>query len=141
MSRRRVVVTGLGPCVSGREHGCRGLGQVAGKSGIATVTKFDHSALAVHFAGEVKGFNAEVTSRPRKPATWIRSSTMASPQRRSQALKDSGYEVTEANAERIGVLVGSGIGGLPMIEDTHAELTNRGPRRISRSSCRARSSI
>ncbi|WP_446513635.1 beta-ketoacyl synthase N-terminal-like domain-containing protein, partial [Photobacterium sp. DNB22_13_2] len=48
-----------------------------------------------------------------------------------QALKDSGLEITEANAERIGVLVGSGIGGLPMIEDTHAEYTNRGPRRIS----------
>ncbi|MCP2899157.1 beta-ketoacyl-ACP synthase II, partial [Salmonella enterica subsp. enterica serovar Typhimurium] len=49
----------------------------------------------------------------------------------TQALRDSGLEVTEANADRIGVLVGSGIGGLPMIEDTHAELTNRGPRRIS----------
>ncbi|GAB7547352.1 beta-ketoacyl-ACP synthase II [Cupriavidus sp. 8B] len=103
---------------------------VAGKSGIATVTKFDHSALAVHFAGEVKGFNAEdyiPAKEARHMDTFIHYGIAAG----SQALKDSGYEVTEANADRIGVLVGSGIGGLPMIEDTHAELTNRGPRRIS----------
>jgi 3-oxoacyl-[acyl-carrier-protein] synthase II len=57
-----------------------------------------------------------------------------------QAIQDSGLTVTEENAERIGVMIGSGIGGLPLIEETQAELTNRGPRRISRSSCRPRSS-
>ena len=131
MSRRRVVVTGLGlvsPVGNTVAEGWANL--VAGKSGIATVTKFDHSALAVHFAGEVKGFNAEdyiPAKEARHMDTFIHYGIAAG----SQALKDSGYEVTEANADRIGVLVGSGIGGLPMIEDTHAELTNRGPRRIS----------
>jgi 3-oxoacyl-[acyl-carrier-protein] synthase II len=103
---------------------------VAGKSGIATITKFDHSALAVHFAGEVKGFNVEeyvpAKEAPRMD-TFIHFGIAAG----TQALKDSGLEVTEENAERIGVLVGSGIGGLPMIEDTQMELANRGPRRIS----------
>ncbi|MBY4947087.1 beta-ketoacyl-ACP synthase II [Cupriavidus respiraculi] len=131
MSRRRVVVTGLGlvsPVGNTVAEGWANL--VAGQSGIATITKFDHSALAVHFAGEVKGFNAEeyipAKEAPRMD-TFIHYGIAAG----TQALKDSGLEVTEENAERIGVLVGSGIGGLPMIEDTHSELTNRGPRRIS----------
>jgi 3-oxoacyl-[acyl-carrier-protein] synthase II len=83
---------------------------VAGKSGIATITKFDHSPFAVHFAGEVKGFNAEdyiPAKEARNMDTFIHFGIAAG----SQALKDSGLEVTEANAERIGVLVGSGIGG------------------------------
>jgi len=103
---------------------------VAGKSGIATITKFDHSALAVHFAGEVKGFNAEdyiPAKEARHMDTFIHFGIAAG----SQALKDSGLEITEENADRIGVLVGSGIGGLPMIEETQIELSNRGPRRIS----------
>jgi 3-oxoacyl-[acyl-carrier-protein] synthase II len=103
---------------------------VAGKSGIATITKFDHSALSVHFAGEVKGFNAEdyiPAKEARAMDTFIHFGIAAG----TQALKDSGLEVTDANAERIGVLVGSGIGGLPLIEETHAVLTERGPRRIS----------
>ncbi|WP_454721939.1 MULTISPECIES: beta-ketoacyl-ACP synthase II [Cupriavidus] len=131
MSRRRVVVTGLGlvsPVGNTVAEGWANL--VAGQSGIATITKFDHSALAVHFAGEVKGFNAEdyiPAKEARHMDTFIHFGIAAG----TQALKDSGYVVTEANADRVGVLVGSGIGGLPMIEDTHAELTNRGPRRIS----------
>ncbi|MGM3275925.1 beta-ketoacyl-ACP synthase II [Ralstonia sp. 24A2] len=132
MSRRRVVVTGLGlvsPVGNSVAEAWANL--VAGKSGIATITKFDHSALAVHFAGEVKGFNVEEYGIPaneaRRMDTFIHYGIAAG----VQALKDSGLEVTEANADRIGVLVGSGIGGLPMIEDTHAEYTNRGPRRIS----------
>ncbi len=131
MSRRRVVVTGLGlvsPVGNTVAEGWANL--VAGKSGIATVTKFDHSALSVHFAGEVKGFNAEdyiPAKEARNMDTFIHFGIAAG----AQALKDSGLEVTEANAERIGVLVGSGIGGLPLIEETHATLTERGPRRIS----------
>ncbi|KHK58794.1 3-oxoacyl-ACP synthase [Ralstonia sp. A12] len=132
MSRRRVVVTGLGlvsPVGNSVAEAWANL--VAGKTGIATITKFDHSALAVHFAGEVKGFNVEDYGIPaneaRRMDTFIHYGIAAG----VQALKDSGLEVTEANADRIGVLVGSGIGGLPMIEDTHAEYTNRGPRRIS----------
>jgi len=131
VSRRRVVVTGLGlvsPVGNTVAEGWANL--VAGKSGIATITKFDHSALSVHFAGEVKGFNAEdyiPAKEARHMDTFIHFGIAAG----TQALKDSGLEVTEANAERIGVLVGSGIGGLPMIENTQMELANRGPRRIS----------
>lgn len=131
MSRRRVVVTGLGlisPVGNSVADGWANL--VAGKSGIATVTKFDHTNLAVHFAGEVKGFNVEdyvSAKEARQMDTFIHYGIAAG----VQALKDSGLEVTEANAERVGVMVGSGIGGLPMIEDTHATYAERGPRRIS----------
>jgi 3-oxoacyl-[acyl-carrier-protein] synthase II len=103
---------------------------LAGKSGIATVTKFDHSNLSVHFAGEVKGFNIEdyiPAKEARHMDTFIHYGIAAG----SQAFRDSGLVVTDENAERIGVLVGSGIGGLPMIEETHTEYTNRGARRIS----------
>ncbi len=130
-SRRRVVVTGLG-CVSpvGNTVASSWDALIAGKSGIATITKFDASAFSTTFAGEVKGFNVE-DYMPGKEArhmdTFIHYGMAAG----IQAMQDSGLEVTEANAEHIGVIVGSGIGGLPMIEQTHAELTNRGPRRIS----------
>ncbi|MDR5662797.1 beta-ketoacyl-ACP synthase II, partial [Burkholderia cenocepacia] len=103
---------------------------VAGKSGIATVTKFDASNLACHFAGEVKGFSAEEyipAKEARNMDTFIHYGIAAG----VQAIKDSGLEVTEANAERIGVLVGSGIGGLPMIEDTHQTYVDRGARRMT----------
>ncbi|AMP38106.1 MULTISPECIES: beta-ketoacyl-ACP synthase II [Ralstonia solanacearum species complex] len=131
MSRRRVVVTGLGlvsPVGNSVAEGWANL--VAGKSGIATVTKFDPSNLAVHFAGEVKGFNVEEylsAKDARQMDTFIHYGIAAG----VQALRDSGLEVNEANADRAGVLVGSGIGGLPMIEDTHSTYVERGPRRIS----------
>jgi len=131
VSRRRVVVTGLGlisPVGNNVADGWANI--VAGKSGIATVTKFDHSNLAVHFAGEVKGFNVEeyISAKDaRQMDTFIHYGIAAG----AQALKDSGLEVTEANAERVGVLVGSGIGGLPMIEDTHNDYLSGGPRKIS----------
>lgn len=129
--RRRVVVTGLG-CVSpvGNTVTDAWNALLEGKSGIATITKFDATPFSTNFAGEVKGFNVE-DYMPAKEArhmdTFIHYGMAAS----MQAITDSGLEVTEANAERIGVIVGSGIGGLPLIEETHAELTNRGPRRIS----------
>ena len=130
-NRRRVVVTGLG-CISpvGNTVASSWDALLAGKSGIATITKFDASAFSTHFAGEVKGFNIEdyiPGKEARHMDTFIHYGMAAG----MQAMQDSGLEVTEANAERIGVLVGSGIGGLPMIEQTHAELTSRGPRRIS----------
>lgn len=129
--QRRVVVTGLG-CVSpiGNSVSSAWEALLAGQSGIATISRFDASAFSTHFAGEVKGFNVE-DYMPGKEArhmdTFIHYGMAAG----MQAMQDSGLEVTEHNAERIGVIVGSGIGGLPMIEHTHAELTNRGPRRIS----------
>ena len=129
--QRRVVVTGLG-CVSpiGNSVTSAWEALLAGQSGIATITRFDASPFSTHFAGEVKGFNVE-DYMPGKEArhmdTFIHYGMAAG----IQAMQDSGLQVTEQNAERIGVIVGSGIGGLPMIEQTHAELTNRGPRRIS----------
>ncbi|MEY3356678.1 MAG: beta-ketoacyl-[acyl-carrier-protein] synthase [Pseudomonadota bacterium] len=129
--RRRVVVTGLG-CISpvGNTITQAWSSLVAGKTGIATVTKFDHSGLSVHFAGEVKDFNVEAylpAKEARHMDTFIHYGIAAG----LQAIEDSGLEITEANAERIGAFVGSGIGGLPLIEETHTEYTNRGARRIS----------
>jgi len=135
MSRRRVVVTGLGlisPVGITVAEGWANL--LAGRSGIANITKFDASNFACKFAGEVKGFQVE-DYFPAKDArhmdTFIHYGLAAS----IQAVRDAGLAtndaLTEEQAERIGVLVGSGIGGLPLIEDTHAELTNRGPRRIT----------
>ncbi len=128
---RRVVVTGLG-CVSpvGNSVASAWDAVISGKSGIATITKFDASNFSTHFAGEVKNFNIE-SYIPAKEArhmdTFIHFGMAAG----MQAMQDCGLEVTEANADRIGVIVGSGIGGLPLIEDTHAEFEKRGPRRIS----------
>ena len=135
MSRRRVVVTGLGlvsPVGNTVAEGWANL--VAGRSGIANITKFDASAFACRFAGEVKGFDVE-TYMPAKEArhmdTFIHYGMAAS----IQAVQDAGLPVgdalTETTAERIGVMVGSGIGGLPMIEHTDGEYRERGPRRIS----------
>ena len=135
MSRRRVVVTGLGlvsPVGNTVAEGWANL--LAGRSGIATITKFDASNFACQFAGEVKGFQVE-DYFPAKDArhmdTFIHYGLAAS----IQAVRDAGLatnaDLSEEEAERIGVVVGSGIGGLPLIEDTHAELVNRGPRRIT----------
>ena len=130
-NRRRVVVTGLG-LVSpvGNDVNSAWDNLLIGKSGIATIAKFDSSGLSVNFAGEVKNFNIEdyiSAKEARHMDTFIHFGIAAG----TQAFKDSGIEVTEANSERIGVLVGSGIGGLPMIENTHQELVTRGARRIS----------
>jgi 3-oxoacyl-[acyl-carrier-protein] synthase II len=135
MSRRRVVVTGLGlisPVGNSVTEGWANL--VAGRSGIANITKFDASNFACKFAGEVKGFNVEEyfpAKEARHMDTFIHYGLAAS----IQAVRDAGLPVNDAlseeQAERIGVLVGSGIGGLPLIEETHAELAARGPRRVS----------
>jgi 3-oxoacyl-[acyl-carrier-protein] synthase II len=135
MSRRRVVVTGLGlvsPVGNSVEEGWANV--LAGRSGIVNITKFDASAFSCRFAGEVKGFKVE-DYFPAKDArhmdTFIHYGLAAS----IQAVRDSGLrtndELTEEEAERIGCLVGSGIGGLPLIEDTHGEYMTRGPRRIT----------
>jgi 3-oxoacyl-[acyl-carrier-protein] synthase II len=128
---RRVVVTGLGLISPvGNSVATAWDNLIAGRTGIATITKFDHSALSVHFAGEVKEFNVEEyisAKEARHMDTFIHYGIAAG----TQAIRDSGLEVNDQNAERIGVLVGSGIGGLPMIEETNAELLSRGPRRIS----------
>ena len=135
MGRRRVVVTGLGLISPVGNSVAEGWGNlIAGKTGIANVTKFDASALSCRFAGEVKGFNVE-DYFPAKDArhmdTFIHYGMAASIQAVRDAGLTTGDELSEDQAERIGVMVGSGIGGLPMIEQTHEEYRTRGPRRIS----------
>ena len=131
MSRRRVVITGLGiVCPVGNDVPTAWANLVAGRSGISTISRFDAGAFPTRIAGEVRGFDV-AQYLPAKEArhfdTFVHYGIAAG----LQALRDSGIEVTEANAERIGVIIGSGIGGLPLIEATHAELTQRGPRRVS----------
>ena len=129
--QRRVVITGLG-CVSpvGNTLAESWNAVVEGRSGIATITKFDATPFTTHIAGEVKGFRIEdyiPAKEARHMDTFIHYGMAAG----IQAMQDSGLEVTPENATRIGVIVGSGIGGLPLIEETHAELVSRGPRRVS----------
>lgn len=135
MSRRRVVVTGLG-CVSpvGNTVEAAWANLLAGKSGIDKITKFDASAFSAQIAGEVKGFDLESyisAKEARTMDTFIHYGIAAA----VQAVQDSGLATGEALGEepatRIGVVIGSGIGGLPMIENTHTELVARGPRRIT----------
>jgi 3-oxoacyl-[acyl-carrier-protein] synthase II len=135
MSRRRVVVTGLG-CISpvGNTVAESWSSLLAGRSGIDLITKFDAGSFACKFAGEVKGFELEKyigTKEARTMDTFIHYGIAAA----VQAVEDSGLPTGEnlgdEQATRIGCLIGSGIGGLPLIEETHAEYTNRGPRRIS----------
>ena len=135
MSRRRVVVTGLGlvsPVGNTVAEGWANL--VAGRSGIDLITKFDASAFACRFAGEVKGFQIEdyiPAKEARHMDTFIHYGMAASIQAVQDAGLPHGDALTEDTAERIGCLVGSGIGGLPLIEQTQIEYAARGPRRIS----------
>lgn len=128
---RRVVVTGLGIISPvGNDIASAWDSIVAGRSGIGPVTRFDASGFPTRIAGEVKGFDVAAYMSPKEARhfdTFIHYGIAAG----SQALRDSGIEVSEANADRIGVVIGSGIGGLPLIEETHAELTSRGVRRVS----------
>jgi 3-oxoacyl-[acyl-carrier-protein] synthase II len=135
MSRRRVVVTGLGlvsPVGNTVAEGWSNL--VAGQSGIDLITKFDASGFACRFAGEVKGFQIEEyisAKEARHMDTFIHYGMAASMQAVRDAGLPTGDALSEVAAERIGCLVGSGIGGLPMIEQTDGDYRERGPRRIS----------
>ena len=135
MTRRRVVVTGLGlisPVGNSVSEGWANL--VAGRTGIANISKFDAAAFACKFAGEVKGFNVEdyiPGKEARHMDTFIHYGLAAAIQAVTDAGLPDGKTLNEAQAERIGCMVGSGIGGLPMIEQTQVEYSARGPRRIS----------
>ena len=135
MTRRRVVVTGMGlisPVGNSLDEAWANL--VSGRTGIADITRFDATDFACRFAGEVRNFNVE-DYFPAKEARHMDVFMQYGMAASIQAVRDSGLktngELTEEQAERIGCLVGSGIGGLPLIEDTHAELVARGPRRVS----------
>jgi 3-oxoacyl-[acyl-carrier-protein] synthase II len=135
MARRRVVVTGLGlisPIGNTVQEGWANL--VAGRSGIADITKFDASAFACRFAGEVKGFRIEdyiSAKEARHMDTFIHYGLAAAMQAVHDAGLPHGDALSEEQAERIGCMVGSGIGGLPLIEQTQIDYAERGPRRIT----------
>lgn len=131
MSKRRVVVTGMGmltPVGNTVEDSWKAL--LSGTSGISTIEHFDVTGFATQFAGMVKDFNCEdymSKKDARKMDLFIQYGIAAG----VQALKDSGIEVTDENAARIGVAIGSGIGGLGLIEAGHQALMEKGPRKIS----------
>lgn len=129
--KQRVVVTGLG-MVSPLGNNVDATWQsiLAGRSGVETITAFETEALTTQFSASVKDFNVEnymAKKDARKYDKFIQFGVAAS----VEAIKDSGIEVTEDNAHRIGVCVASGLGGLQTIENNHSQLINRGPRRVS----------
>src|SRR5690554_2378898 len=131
MSRRKVVVTGIGlltPVGSAVKDTWDNI--LAGKSGAAPIDFFDASQFATRFSASVKNFDLEPYMSPkegRKMDLFIQYGMVAA----TQAIEDSGIEANDANAHRIGCAIGSGIGGLPMIEKTHDILNTSGPRRVS----------
>ena len=128
---RRVVITGVGmvsPLGIGTQANWDAV--LAGRSGIGLITRFDASEYASQIAGEVRGFDPTDYMPPKevKKCDLFIQYALAATQ---FAVEDSGIEIGDANAARVGVYIGSGIGGLPSIERQHADLLNRGPRRIS----------
>ena len=131
MSKRRVVITGLGAVTPlGNDVASTWNQLIAGQSGIATISTFDASAISSQIAGEVKNFDVSEyigQKEARTMDTFIHYGLAAG----IQAFRDSGISVTEDNAERIGVIIGSGIGGLPLIETNCESLFSKGARRVS----------
>ncbi|HKC42614.1 MAG TPA: beta-ketoacyl-ACP synthase II [Burkholderiales bacterium] len=131
MSRRRVVVTGLGLiCPVGNTVAEAWQHVLAGTSGITRITRFDASAFPSQIAGEVKGFDVAAYLAPkeaRRYDTFIHYGLAAA----IQALRDSGLDLKRADLERVGCVIGSGIGGLPLIEAMHDAYLKSGPRKIS----------
>lgn len=131
MSRRRVVVTGMGMLSPlGNDVPSSWQGILAGRSGIGLIEHMDLSAYSTRFGGSIKGFEVEQylpAKEARKLDLFIQYGLAAS----FQAVRDSGLEITDANRERIGVVMGSGIGGLTNIENSCKALIEQGPRRIS----------
>jgi 3-oxoacyl-[acyl-carrier-protein] synthase II len=129
--KRRVVITGLGVVSPvGNDVPSAWSALLAGRSGIGPITRFDASGLVCRIAGEVKGFDVTTVmsaKEARRLDAFIHYGVAAA----AEALRDSGIEVTDASRDRIGCVVGSGIGGLPMIEDNHSEMLKRGARRVS----------
>ena len=131
MSRRRVVVTGLGTvCPVGNSVKEAWANIQAGKSGITRITRFDASPFASQIAGEVKNFDVGQVMSPkeaRRVDVFIHYGIAAA----VEAIRDAGIEANPKDAERIGLNIGSGIGGLPLIEETHRAMIEGGARKIS----------
>ncbi|MFL6579916.1 MAG: beta-ketoacyl-ACP synthase II [Burkholderiales bacterium] len=131
MARRRVVVTGLGTvCPVGNSVKEAWSNIQAGKSGVTRITRFDASPFASQIAGEVKGFDIGTVLTPkeaRRVDLFIHYGIAAA----AEAIKDAGLEAHPKDAERVGLNVGSGIGGLTLIEETHKAMLEGGPRKIS----------
>ena len=135
MSRRRVVVTGLGcVCPVGNTVNDAWANLLAGTSGISRISKFDATNFSCQIAGEVRGFDLNSYISPkdaRAMDSFIHFGIAAAAQAVADAGLPTGEALDEELATRIGCVIGSGIGGLPLIENTHAELEARGPRRIT----------
>ncbi|MFC3121602.1 beta-ketoacyl-ACP synthase II [Agaribacter flavus] len=131
MAKRRVVVTGLGMLSPlGNTVDTTWQRILKGESGIDAITQFESENFNTRFAGEVKDFDVEKyisKKETKKMDRFIQLGIAAG----IQALDDSGLEITEQNAKRVGVTIGSGIGGLPLIEENHTKLMNSGPKRVS----------
>jgi len=129
--KRRVVVTGLGVISPvGNDVATAWDAVLAGRSGIGPITRFDTTGLSCRIAGEVKGFDVTTVMSAKEARhldIFIHYGVAAS----AEALRDSGIEVTDANRDRIGCVIGSGIGGLPTIEENHSQFLARGFRRVS----------
>ena len=132
MSKRRVVVTGMGmisPVGNTVESTWQAL--LAGQSGVELIEHFDTAPFATRFAAMVKNFDGENYNLSRKDARKMDFFIQYGIAAGIQAMQDAGIKVTEENAERIGCAIGSGIGGLGLIEENHSALINGGPRKIS----------
>lgn len=131
MAKRRVVVTGMGMLTPlGNSVDTTWANILAGKSGIDNISLFDTSEFNTKIAGEVKAFDVEAyipKKEAKKMDRFIQLGIAAS----MQALKDANFIVNDENANRVGISVGSGIGGLPLIEENHKKLLNSGPKRVS----------
>ncbi|WP_337842115.1 beta-ketoacyl-ACP synthase II [Rheinheimera sp.] len=131
MAKRRVVVTGMGMLTPmGNDVQSSWQQLLSGQSGISLIDHFDTEAYSTKFAGLVRNFDVEQffpAKEAKKMDLFIQYGVAAG----LQAVKDAGLEINEQNAERIGVAVGSGIGGLGLIEENHSKLIGSGPRRLS----------
>lgn len=129
--QKRVVITGVGALSPlGLNLADSWSNALNGKSGIANITKFDASSYDVKFAGEVKDFNADlfVEKKEQKKMDLFIQYAIATTK---MAMAQSGLQITEENANRVGVFIGSGMGGLPFIEEQHSKLIEKGPSRVS----------
>lgn len=132
MTKKRVVITGLSaltPLGGDLETSWDNL--LAGKSGIGPITLFDTTGFDVRIAGEVKDFDPEKNGIPFKQARRMDRFVQFGVAASLMLMKDSGYTITEENAEKVSTIVGVGLGGLDTIEEFHTKLTNSGPNRIS----------